>query len=189
MSSRLWEVQLPFTYFNRIIWLRWMRAFMWTCGDTPLSKLWPGRTSCFILHKANIQFVSTQLYISSYLWKKILFEWIQTQSSVTFDTCGTLSVLHVHYKPWQHRTIQTIRLFSLVTPASPHTSIAWISLTINIKLRDKNRTDWCKPYTFPCSYYPWVNVLGKLSDFKSHVQWKHCIILFQKISHEDDTPK
>ena len=67
---------------------------MWTCGETPLSKLWPGRTSCFILHRANIQFVSTQLSIQSYFWKAlVLFEFIQAQSGVMPNTWGTQKII------------------------------------------------------------------------------------------------
>ena len=94
MSSRLQELQWPFTYFYYITWVWWMTALMWTCGETPLSKLWPGRTSCFILHMANIQFVSTQLSIQSYFWQGlVLFKFIQAQSSVTPNTWGTQKII------------------------------------------------------------------------------------------------
>lgn len=122
MSSRLQELQGPFTDFYYITWVRWMTALMWTCGETPLSKLWPGRTSCFILHRANIQFVSTQLFYPVIFLKRSCLVRVHPSS----ERCDAK---HVRYtkdnKSWQQQHfIKVFKLFACSgSPHHPPTSL------------------------------------------------------------------
>lgn len=119
-----WMTKCPQCYMKSfdilyITWLPWMRIFMWTCGDTPLSKLSPGRTSCFILHKTNIQFVSTQLSIPSYFYKGLVCP------SKHFRDTKYILVAYIQLKNWQpappHQNIQTCLMLS-----DPHPSFHFL---------------------------------------------------------------